>query len=76
MCTVHVLSLCVKEVDMPIDWDLSSGSTFLNYQYPPLPSVKFQLLYVRMLGQLIVHGVCYAAVSVCNRTINKLEVAP
>jgi len=60
MFSIHVLSLCVKEDDTPIDWDLSGGSACLNYQYSPLPSFKFQLLCVRMLGQLIVHGVWYA----------------
>jgi len=46
----------VQESDTPVDWDLTSGSTFMNYIYPPLPHVKFQLLCVRLIGQLIVHG--------------------
>ena len=52
----------VKEEDVPVDWDLESGSEFLNYMYPALPSVKFQLLCVRMLGQLVLHGMWFDAV--------------
>ena len=51
----------MKESDPPVDWDLSSGSTFLNYVYPALPSAKFQLLCVRMIGQMIVHGMWISA---------------
>jgi len=48
--------LHVKECYPPVDWDLASGSVFLNYTYPTMLSVKFQLLCVRMSRQLIVHG--------------------
>jgi len=53
-----------------VDWDLAKGSVFLNYIYPALPSAKFQLLCVRMLGLVVVHGkncahiLCAIAVSV------------
>jgi len=59
-------ALFVQESDTPVDLDLSSGSTFLNYTYPPLPHVKFQLLCVRMLGLLVVHGVWFVAVNMAN----------
>ena len=54
-------ALFMQESDMPVDWDLTSGSTFLNYTYPASPHVKFQLLCVRMLGLLITHGMWLAA---------------
>ena len=71
MFAMHVLFLCVKEDDTPVDWDLSGGSAFLNYLYSPLPSIKFQLLCVRMLGQLIVHGVCNI---LCCRFLTQLNI--
>ena len=46
----------MKQSDAPVDWELATGSALLNYYYPPLPSVKFQLLCVRMLDVLVVHG--------------------
>jgi len=56
VAVAFTLASFVQESDMPVDWDLTSGSTFLNYTYPPLPHVKFQLLCVQMLGLLILHG--------------------
>ena len=46
----------MKQSDAPVDWELATGSALLIYHYPPLPSVKFQLLCVRMLDVLVVHG--------------------
>jgi len=71
-CDVSRCSCClyVKESDTPVDWDLAAGSTFLNYTYPPLPHVKFQLLSVRMLGLLIVHGMQCPASSPSSKSIN------
>jgi hypothetical protein len=60
--------------DEAVDWHMTKGATRLNYIYPQLTGVEFQLQCVPMCNLLIVHGFVHLAGNSVERKQLMLKV--